>query len=263
MASRNFPVALTLGNTDPTGVEGIQADLKTFHQRGVYGLSIVAAVTIQNSRDLAQVETLSADVVAAQLDHLLRDVTPHAAKAEGLVLGDVVEAVAERAARVNFPWVLDAAATTRHGAPLAGEAIRQTLMRCLFPHTFLLVVDATQASSWSGRSVHDLASLIEAARALVDLGPRAVLIKGSRRVGGGCDVLYDGTHAHAYQAVQEKKAASTAWGSTYSAAVTAELAKGKELAGAVSQAKKYVTRAIEESPDWGSGMGPVNHRVEI
>ena len=127
------PVALTIAGSDPSGGAGIQADLKTFHQYGVYGTSVLTLLTVQNTCRVSSVEHLKPDFVLAQLDAVLEDQSPQAAKTGALGTLEVIEAIAERAAQFTFPLVVDPVMISKHGAPLIDEDARTTLARKLLP----------------------------------------------------------------------------------------------------------------------------------
>ena len=129
-----IPIALTIAGSDPSGGAGIQADLKTFHQFGVYGTSVVTLLTVQNTCRVSAVETLAAQFVLDQLDAVLEDLPPQAAKTGALGNREVIEAVAARAARFAFPLVVDPMMISKRGAPLLQDDARATLARRLLPH---------------------------------------------------------------------------------------------------------------------------------
>ena len=257
------PVALTIAGSDPSGGAGIQADLKTFHQYGVYGMSVLTLLTVQNTCRVSAVKHLPPDFVLAQLDAVLEDLPPHAAKTGALGTREVIEAVAERAAQFSFPLVVDPVMISKHGAALINEDARTSLARKLLPHACLVTPNVHEAMALSGLEFHGLASLQEAAKAIAGLGPRAVLVKGGHLVEEATDVLYAEGHFHYFSAKRIETAHTHGTGCTYSAAITAELAKGVDLLRAVPAAKQYITRAIETNPSLGHGFGPVNHLAPI
>ena len=257
------PIALTIAGSDPSGGAGIQADLKTFHQRGVYGMSVITLLTVQNTRGVAAVEPMAPSLVLAQLEAVLDDLPPHAAKTGALGTAEIIEALAERAAQFSFPLVVDPVMISKHGAPLLVEAARDTLVRKLLPHATLVTPNIHEASALAGRPVNDAASMADAAKAIAQLGPRAVLVKGGHLRGEANDLLYADGQFHWFSARRIDTPHTHGTGCTYSAAITAELAKGASLQAAIETAKRYVTLAIETNPGLGHGTGPVNHHAEI
>ncbi len=267
-----IPIALTIAGSDPSGGAGIQADLKTFHQFGVYGMSVVTLVTVQNTCRVSAVETLAAQLVLGQLDAVLEDLPPQAAKTGALGNPEIIRAIAERAARFSFPLVVDPVMISKHGTPLLREGARATLARELLPHAFLVTPNVYEAMVLAGKKfsgeevprVDTPRSVLEdAARAIADLGPKAVLIKGGHLVSDATDLLFTEGRFDAYPGKRVQTPHTHGTGCTYSAAITAELAKGAALTGAVAAAKRFITRAIETNPALGHGFGPVNHFTPI
>jgi hydroxymethylpyrimidine/phosphomethylpyrimidine kinase len=257
------PVALTIAGSDPSGGAGIQADLKTFHQLGVYGTSVITLLTVQNTQRVDAVETLSPEFVQAQLDAILEDIPPGAAKTGALGNGAVIRAVAERAARFAFPLVVDPVMVSKHGSILLSEEGQAVLAQVLLPRTFLVTPNLQEAAILSGMPVHDVDAMEEAASRIARRGVAAVLIKGGHLVEDAVDVLFwKGSPRH-FRARRIDTPHTHGTGCTYSAAITAELAKGRELPDAVTIAKRFITAAIESHPSLGKGFGPVNHHAII
>ncbi len=257
------PIALTIAGSDPSGGAGIQADLKTFHQFGVYGTSVVTLVTVQNTCRSDEIEYLRASLVLAQLDAVLDDLPPQAAKTGALGTSEVIEAISTRAAQFRFPLVVDPVMTGKHGAPLLSEDARETLKRKLLPHVYLLTPNIHEAAALSGLDVSGEESVQEAAKAIADLGPRNVLVKGGHLGEDASDLLYSEGRFYTFSSRRIATPHTHGTGCTYSAAITAGLANGKELPEAVAAAKKFITRAIETNPGLGHGQGPVNHWAAI
>jgi hydroxymethylpyrimidine/phosphomethylpyrimidine kinase len=256
------PVALTIAGSDPSGGAGIQADLKTFHQLGVYGTSVITLLTVQNTQRVDAVETLSPEFVQAQLDAILEDIPPCAAKTGALGNGAVIRAVAERAAGFAFPLVVDPVMVSKHGSILLSEEGQAVLAQVLLPRTFLVTPNLPEASILSGVPVHDVAGMEEAARRIARRGVEAVLIKGGHLVDDAVDVLFWKGSLRHFRARRIDTPHTHGTGCTYSAAITAELAKGRELPDAVTIAKRFISAAIESHPALGKGIGPVNHHAK-
>ena len=255
------PVALTIAGSDPSGGAGLQADLKTFHQFGVYGEAVVTLLTVQNTLAVRRVECLPAELVLEQLRAVLEDIPPQAAKTGALGNRDIVEAVAAAAAGFDFPLVVDPVMLSKHGAPLVAEDARDAIARRLLPHAFLVTPNLHEASVLAGLTIRDLADMRHAAERIRDLGARAVLIKGGHLAGPATDVLLvDGTF-HEFSEARVETRHTHGTGCTYSAAITASLALGLELPEAVGRAKAFITAAIRSAPGLGAGAGPVNHHA--
>lgn len=246
-----LPVALTIAGSDPSGGAGLQADLKTFHRFGVYGEAVVTLITVQNTVALERVETLPPDLVLAQIRAVLSDIPPRAAKTGALGNAAVMEAVA--AQKFACPLVVDPVTISKHGARL-GEATS------LIARAYLLTPNLDEASELVGFTVDDRNSMLRAAKKLASMGAKNVLVKGGHLQGDALDLLYlEGGDVREFSAPRIETRHTHGTGCTYSAAITAELAKGTELVEAVSRAKAFVTEAIRGNPGLGKGSGPLNH----
>jgi hydroxymethylpyrimidine/phosphomethylpyrimidine kinase len=258
-----IPVALTIAGSDPSGGAGIQADIKTFHQFGVYATSVVTLVTVQNTQGVKAVAPLSADLVEAQLDAVLEDIPPQAAKTGALGDESIICLLARRAAGFGFPLVVDPVMISKHGFPLIAEKSRSTFAKMLLPHAYLVTPNLHEAGVFAGMSVSDLAGMEEAARRIAALGPEAVLIKGGHLAGDAIDVFFWQNDLRHFSARRVETRHTHGTGCTYSAAITAGLARGLALPEAIENAKKFITLAIQSPPGLGHGCGPVNHHVVI
>ncbi|MBI3307503.1 MAG: bifunctional hydroxymethylpyrimidine kinase/phosphomethylpyrimidine kinase [Candidatus Omnitrophica bacterium] len=254
-------VALTIAGSDPSGGAGVQADLKTFHQMGVYGMSVLTLLTVQNTQRLDQVTILDVDLVIKQLDSILEDITPHAAKTGALGSAGIIEALAERAAHFNFPLIVDPVITSKHGGTLMEEKALQILREKFLRHVFLITPNLEEAEKISGIAIGDDMSFRRAAKTIAGFGPKAVLIKGGHLPGDAADLLFYQGEFHTFSESRVLTEHTHGTGCTYSAAITANLARGMDLVTAVGEAKKYITHAIQTSPGLGRGMGPVNHQA--
>jgi len=253
-----IPVTLTIAGSDPSGGAGIQADLKTFHQHGAYGTSVITLLTVQNTQSVSAVEMVETDFVVAQLNAVLDDLPVAAAKTGALGSAEMIAAVASEASEFKFPLVVDPVMISKHGTPLMAEAAGDTLKSKLFPHAFLLTPNLDEAAALTGRSVDSLATMKDAARALADLGPRNVLVKGGHLEGEAIDVLFVNGEFHQFSSARLETKNTHGTGCVTSAAITANLASGMQLVAAVEAAKSFITRAIQTNPNLGNGYGPVN-----
>ena len=255
-----IPVALTIAGSDPSGGAGLQADLKTFHRFGVYGEAVVTLITVQNTRGVTRVSTLDPDLVAAQIQAVVEDIPPQAAKVGALGSREIVEAVAREAAHFWFPLIVDPVMISKHGARLIDEAATRTLIEKLIPRTFLLTPNLDEAAALTGLVVEDRDGMARAAEKLASFGAANVLVKGGHLSGDALDLLYlSGGEIREFTATRVKTHHTHGSGCTYSAAITAELAKGTPLVDAVAHAKAFITEAIRTAPGLGAGNGPLNH----
>jgi hydroxymethylpyrimidine/phosphomethylpyrimidine kinase len=256
-------IALTIAGSDPSGGAGIQADLKTFHRFGVYGEAVITLVTVQNTIRVSRVEVLPPDLVAEQIEAVLEDIPPGAAKTGALGSVEVVRTVADAAARFAFPLVVDPVMVSKHGLPLLPEDAVRTIREELLPRAALVMPNVPEAEALSGVAIHGVEDMRKAAERIAAMGSAAVLIKGGHLRGEPVDGLWDGSEWLEFRAPRLTTAHTHGTGCTFSAAVTALLARGCSLRDAVAQAKRFVHEAIRTNPGLGHGAGPVNHWAEI
>jgi hydroxymethylpyrimidine/phosphomethylpyrimidine kinase len=253
------PVALTIAGSDPSGGAGIQADLKTFHRLEAYGESVITLITVQNTLTVDRVEVLDADLVRQQLDAVISDIPPGAAKTGALGNAAIVKTIADAAASFTFPLVVDPVLFSSKGSPLLDAEGRQALIDLLMPRAFLLMPNLSEASDLVGFSVTDIPAMRRAAEELAARGPNNVLVKGGHLRGEAVDILFANGKIHEFAASRIATAQTHGTGCTFSAAITAELSKGTPLPDAVARAKTFITRAIQWAPGLGAGTGPLNH----
>jgi len=254
-------IALTIAGSDPSGGAGIQADLKTFHRFRVYGEAVITLITVQNTQTVARVETLPPDLVSQQIQAVLSDIPPNAAKTGALGTAKIVQAVAELARSFTFPLVVDPVMFSKHGARLISPEAEEVLKRELLPYAFLVTPNIPEAEALTGVTIRDAGSLAEAAERLLDFGCKGALVKGGHLEGEPVDVLRWPGPPCSFSGTRVDTLHTHGTGCTYSAAITAGLALGKSLPDAISDAKQFVQRAIEQAPGLGHGRGPLNHMV--
>ncbi len=257
------PIALSIAGSDPSGGAGIQADLKTFHQFGVYGEAVITLVTVQNTQRVSRVECLSADLVLDQIQAVLEDIPPGAAKTGALGNVQIVEAIAGAAAEFDFPLVVDPVMVSKHGAPLLPKKAQTVMRDKLLPAAALLTPNVPEAEALTGIEIHDIHGMKRAADRLLEMGAGAVLLKGGHSAGSATDVLRTRGGWHEYSSERIETMHTHGTGCTYSAAIAACLAKGYELTRAVETAKAFITNAIATNPGLGHGSGPVNHHAPV
>lgn len=250
---------MTIAGSDPSGGAGIQADLKTFHQFGVYGEAAVTLLTVQNTLGVEAVECLSPDLVRRQVRGVLDDIAPAAVKTGALGSGAIIEAVADLAAGLSCPLVVDPVMISKHGAPLLAEEARAALAARLLPRASLLTPNLPEAAALCGFEVGDIDAMRRAAAALHRMGAAAVLVKGGHLSGEAIDILYDGREFVTFTAPRVHTPHTHGTGCAYSAAIAAMLARGAPLRDAVRTAKEFIAEAIRTNPGLGRGRGPVNH----
>ena len=254
-------VALTIAGSDSGGGAGIQADLKTFQRFGVYGTSALTLVTAQNTVGVRAVELLPTQLITQQIASVAEDFEVRAAKTGALGSGEIIEAVAAALEEHAIPNpIVDPVMISKHGDSLLDAGAVETLKARLFPKAALVTPNLHEAAALLGRVVESEEAMREAARAVCDLGAAAALVKGGHLPGGeAVDLFYDGSDFVRLAAPRIETPHTHGTGCTYSAAITALLARGETLAEAIREAKDYISRAIAGAPGIGHGHGPVDH----
>jgi hydroxymethylpyrimidine/phosphomethylpyrimidine kinase len=257
-------VALTVAGSDPSGGAGIQADLKTFHQHGVYGCAVISLLTVQNTTSVQRVEVLPAALVAEQLDAVLSDIAPAAAKTGALGSAEIVHAVGARFAAARIPLVVDPVRMAKHDAALLDAGARQAVIEQLLPAATLVTANADEAA-WLGEcAVPDLDAARRAAERLHALGARAVLVKGGHLAGAeSADLLSLPGEQHLLRAPRLAVRHTHGVGCSLAAAITANLAQGRPLREACERAKRWVSAALASAPGVGRGIGAIDHFAAV
>ncbi len=254
---------LTIAGSDSGGGAGIQADLKTMLACGVHGMSVLAAVTAQNSVGVQGYWELPVEAVRAQLDSVLGDIGADALKTGMLGSAALVHAVAERLAGEAAPLVVDPVGVSKHGDPLLQAEAVEVLRAELVPLATVVTPNLPEVEQLTGVRVEDEAGLPRAADAVLALGPRWVLVKGGHLAGEAVDLLTDGTVTHTFRASRLDNRHTHGTGCTLASAVASRLALGDDVPAAVAAAKDYVTGAIAGGFALGAGIGPVDHGWRI
>jgi len=251
------PVALSIAGSDPSGGAGIQADLKTFHQLGVYGTAAITLVTVQNTRKVSRVETLDPKLVSEQIAAVLEDLPPGAVKTGALGTAAIVRAIADAA--FACPLVVDPVMISKHGTALVDSAAHDAIRTVLLPKAALVTPNLHEAAELAGMAVGNVEQMREAALRIAGHGAASVLIKGGHLHEDAVDVLWHAGEFREYRSARIDTAHTHGTGCTYSAAITAWLARGVDMAEAVRRAKRFIDAAIRTNPGLGGGSGPVNH----
>jgi hydroxymethylpyrimidine/phosphomethylpyrimidine kinase len=254
--------ALTIAGSDSGGGAGIQADLKTFMALDVYGTSVLTAVTAQNTLGVQGVVELSPEFVAQQFDSILSDIGAHAAKTGMLSSVPLVQVVSRKVQEYNLrQLVVDPVMVAKGGHPLLREEARRVLAETLLPLALVVTPNLHEAGLLAGLEVNDLRDMEEAARRIKALGPTYVVVKGGHLEKEACDLLFDGHSFRTYPAPKLHTVCTHGAGCTFSAAITAALAKGQAVTEAVATAKTFVTQAMAAGFLIGQGHAPLNHRA--
>ena len=251
--------ALTIAGSDPSGGAGIQADLKTFHQFGVYGEAVITLLTVQNTLVVRRVEVMPVDLVMEEIEAVLEDIPPAAAKTGALGSVEMIEAIAAAATRWPFPLVVDPVMISKHGARLTPAKSAEAFRKYLIPRAALLMPNLPEAEALCGFPVSTVEDMERAGRMLLDLGARAVLVKGGHLEGDPTDLFVSGETVLKLSTPRVDTVNTHGTGCTYSAAVTAGLARGLVMIESIREAKVFIDQAIRTNPGLGQGAGPLNH----
>jgi hydroxymethylpyrimidine/phosphomethylpyrimidine kinase len=254
------PKVLTIAGSDSGGGAGIQADLKTFAAFGVYGSSVVTAVTAQNTRGVFAVAEVPEEVIALQIDVVLEDIGAAAAKTGMLSSASIVETVADRLEAWGIDMlVVDPVMVAKGGHPLLQQSAVAAVKQHLLPLALVVTPNIPEAEVLAGKAVDSPDAAREAARAIAALGPQWVVIKGGHLAGDATDLVYDSESFVEFRAGRIDTRNTHGTGCAFSAAIAALLARGLSPLEAIEAAKTWLTGAIRESYTIGDGHSPVNH----
>jgi hydroxymethylpyrimidine/phosphomethylpyrimidine kinase len=245
--------ALTIAGFDPTGGAGIQADLKVFHALGIYGLSVVSSLTAQNTAGVSKIMPVSGSFVKKQLTVLLSDLVPEATKTGMLYSESAIESVVYIIKEYSLKnIVVDPVLMSSSGKSLVEKNTPIALRKKIFPFCAVITPNIYEASVLSGIDIKTSADMEKAAVRLREYGPETVIITGGHLKDAAMDVLYDGKFH--YLKSRKIKGEYHGTGCTFSAALTAMLAKGYSVLDSAKEAKKFMNRAFKKSFSAGKGM---------
>lgn len=255
---------LTIAGSDSSGGAGIQADLKTFAAHGTFGMSVITAVTAQNTCGVTKVQDIDCDVVRAQIEAVFDDIHVDAVKIGMVSKPEIIETIADCLEKYRPRIiVVDPVMISKSGYPLLAPEACATLIKRLLPLATLLTPNLPEAEAITGRKADTGREMQQVAEEIIRLGAKAVLVKGGHLRDKADDLLFDGSEStwFAGERIATKNTHGT--GCTLSSSLAANLAKGMGMKDAVAASKKYVTEAIAHSLSIGSGCGPTHHFVEL
>jgi hydroxymethylpyrimidine/phosphomethylpyrimidine kinase len=253
------PRVLTVAGSDSGGGAGIQADLKTMLALGVHGMSVVTAVTAQDSTGVHGYWELPAEAVDAQLAAVLDDIGVDAVKTGMLASPELVGVAAKRLRDISAPIVVDPVCVSKHGDPLLVPEAVEAIIVELLPLAAVVTPNLAEVTRLTGLIVDDAAGQRRAADALLALGSRWVLVKGGHLAGDAVDLLTDGDTVLELRAPRLDNMHTHGTGCTLASAIASSLALGRSVPDSVRAAKDYVTGAIAAGFPLGAGIGPVDH----
>jgi len=256
-----LPVALTIAGSDSGAGAGIQADMKTFAALGVYGVTVITAITAQNTVGVRALQEVDVGVIAAQLDAVAEDFSIGALKTGMLSSAAIIEAVAAGIQRHPLRLlVVDPVMIAKSGDRLLREDAVDAMRRRLLPLAHVVTPNIPEAEVLAERSIRTRADRVAAARAIMDLGANAVVIKGGHSDDDPIvDLLVDRQGVQEYRAQRIVTTSTHGTGCTFSAAIAAGLAAGRDLPDVAAFARDYLSHAIATAPGLGHGHGPLNH----
>jgi hydroxymethylpyrimidine/phosphomethylpyrimidine kinase len=257
------PRVLAIAGSDSGGGAGIQADLKTMLALGVHGMTVICAVTAQNSVGVQGYWELPPEAVLAQLDSVLADIGAQAIKTGMLASAEIVRTVSGRLSDVDAPIVIDPVAVSKHGDSLLSDGALEAVKSELLPLATVVTPNLLEAELLTGRAIRDEAGMLAAARQIASRGPRWVLVKGGHLPGNPVDLLFGDGHVIRVAGHRIASRHTHGTGCTLASAIAAHLAMGSDVPSAVESAREYVTGAIDGGFPLGAGIGPVDHGWRI
>ncbi len=259
----NIPCALTIAGSDTGGGAGIQADLKTFSALGVHGLSVITALTAQNTRGVFGILEISPEFIGKQIDVVASDFDVEWAKTGMLSNSGIINVVRRKTKKHRLRLVVDPVMVSATGHPLLKDDAMEALIG-LLARAELATPNIPEAQKLSGMKINSVKKIEEAAKIIHKMGPEAVLIKGGHLKGRtATDILYDGKKFQKFEGDRIEAGAIHGTGCSFSSAITAELAKGEQLKTAVQKTKKFIESSIKASLEVGKGVRPVNQMARL
>lgn len=255
---------LTIAGSDSCGGAGIQADLKTFAAHGVYGMSVITAVTAQNTQGVLAVQDIDSEIIARQIEAVFTDIEVSAVKIGMVSLSRSINVIAGMLEKYRAPnIVVDPVMVSKSGYDLLRPKAKTALINSLLPLAVIVTPNLFETEAITGTAVKTPEDMKQAAIAIHRMGPKNVLIKGGHLREEAVDVLFDGRDFKYFTGPRIDTKNTHGTGCTLSSAIAANLAKGLPLEEAVAKAKEYITTAIEHSLSIGSGPGPVHHFYKL
>ena len=258
---RNYKIpTLTIAGSDSSGGAGVQADLKTFSAIGTYGMSVITAITAQNTQGVFLVEDLSKEIIEKQIEVVFEDIEPKAVKIGMVSNAEIINTIVKTLRRYNPEYlVVDPVMISKSGYSLLRKEAKKSLIEELIPMAYIITPNTLEAEEIVGIKINTIDDMKEAGKKILELGPKYVLMKGGHLEGDAVDVLIGKETFEIYKQERLDRKNTHGTGCTLSSAIASHLALGYEIREAVKLSKEYITEAIRHSFDIGQGVGPVNH----
>ncbi|MGL5757043.1 MAG: bifunctional hydroxymethylpyrimidine kinase/phosphomethylpyrimidine kinase [Paraclostridium sp.] len=251
---------LTIAGSDSSGGAGIQADLKTFSAIGTYGMSVITAITAQNTHGVFLVEDLSKEIIKKQIEVVFDDIPPKAVKIGMVSSPEIIKTIVDTLSTYKPKYlVVDPVMISKSGYSLLKAEAKDNLIKYLIPKAYIITPNTLEAEEITGIKINNLDDMKLVGKKILELGPDYVLMKGGHLDGDAIDILIGKDVFKIYKSERLNRKNTHGTGCTLSSAITAYLALGYDIVEAVSNAKEYITDAIRHSFDIGGGVGPVHH----
>lgn len=262
---RNYKIpTLTIAGSDSSGGAGIQADLKTFSAIGTYGMSVITAITAQNTQGVFLVEDISEEMIKKQLEVVFEDIPPKGVKIGMVSSPKIILAIVEGLVKYKPEYlVVDPVMISKSGYSLLKPEAKDNLIKYLIPLAYIVTPNTMEAEEITGISIKTVEDMKIAGEKILELGPKYVLMKGGHLEGDAVDILLGQNSFKIFREERLDRKNTHGTGCTISSAITSHLALGYPVEEAVELSKKYITEAIRSSFDIGKGVGPVNHFHEL
>lgn len=259
MSNYRIPT-LTIAGSDSSGGAGIQADLKTFSAIGTYGMSVITAITAQNTKGVFQVEDLSKEIIKKQIEVVCDDIPPAAIKVGMVSSSEIILEIVNTLKKYNPSYlVVDPVMISKSGYSLLKPEAKKSLIENLIPISYIITPNTLEAEEITGTKISTIEDMKKAGEKILSMGPKYVLMKGGHLEGDAVDLLIGKDVFEVYKSERLDRKNTHGTGCTLSSAITAHLALGYDIKESVALSKKYITEAIRNSFDIGSGIGPVHH----
>ncbi|OEL06102.1 bifunctional hydroxymethylpyrimidine kinase/phosphomethylpyrimidine kinase [Staphylococcus equorum] len=256
-------IALTIAGTDPTGGAGVMADLKSFHACGVYGMAAITSIVAQNTKGVQHIHNIETSWLSEQLESIFDDELPHALKTGMIASKEMMELIQYYLKKYpEIPYVIDPVMLAKSGDSLMDEDAKADLQNILLPYATVATPNLPEAEEITGLTIQDESSIYKAGDIFInEIGSKGVVIKGghSEDLDFAKDYLFTNESVYTFEEPRFDTKHTHGTGCTFSAVITAELAKGKTIYEAVKKAKQFISLSIKHTPEIGQGRGPVNH----
>lgn len=258
---KNYKIpTLTIAGSDSSGGAGIQADLKTFSAIGTYGMSVITAITAQNTEGVFDVEELSSDMVKSQIRAVCEDIPPKAIKvgmvSSPKIIKDIIDVLKEYPCKF---LIVDPVMISKSGYSLLRPEAKENLIKYLIPNAYIVTPNILEAEEITNTKISSVEDMKKAGKFILDLGPKYVLMKGGHLEGDCIDILIGKDVFEVFNGERINSKNTHGTGCTMSSAITSYLALGYDIKDSIKLSKEYITKAIKYSFDIGKGVGPVHH----